>query len=52
MFTPSSDAIFMSCSQARCWRPSDVRLISKVKPTITSDGHQHDDDLLIGDLRR
>src|SRR5262249_4081954 len=36
MFTPSSEAIFMSCSQARCWRPSDVRLISSVKPTMTS----------------
>ena len=23
--TPSSAAIFMSCSQARCWRPSEVR---------------------------
>ena len=34
--TPSSAAIFMSCSQARCWRPSEVRAITQVKPAIST----------------
>ena len=25
----------MSCSQARCWRPSDVEVISQEKPAIS-----------------
>jgi hypothetical protein len=32
--TPRSAAIFMSCSQARCWRPSGVAAISQEKPAI------------------
>ena len=31
---PSSAAIFMSCSQARCARPSAVLPMSHVKPVI------------------
>ena len=34
--TPNSEAIFMSCSQARCWRPSEVAAISQLKPAIST----------------
>ena len=33
---PSSAVIVRSCSQARCWRPNEVRVISQVKPGISA----------------
>ena len=33
--TPSSDAIFWSCSQARCARPSGVLAMRSEKPAIS-----------------
>ena len=40
--TPSA-AIFMSCLQARCWRPRDVR--HPGEPRHQDDGDHDDDDL-------
>ena len=51
MLTPSSDAIFRSCSQARMSRPSRVFATSQEKPTISTSVVSDDDDLDVGELR-
>jgi len=33
---PSSAVIVRSCSQARCWRPKEVRVMSQVKASIST----------------
>ena len=48
--TPSSAAIFMSCSQARCARPSGVRDDQPGEDPPSARGREHDDDLQVGEL--